>query len=101
LAELHSLFQTPRGDGLAQRIPIRVLRLTPGQAPTGIGHLRRGRWRPDGRRLTWFEAGASTALFLVTAAACVVVGVAALLPLGDGSPMDGLRQGGRMLGLSS
>ncbi|WP_298125831.1 site-2 protease family protein [Brevundimonas sp.] len=66
-----------------------------------IGHLRRGRWRPDGRRLSWPEAAASTALFLVTAAACVVVGVAALLPLGDGSPIEGLRQGGRMLGLSS
>ena len=45
-----------------------------------IGHLRRGAWRPEGRQLTWAEAGKSTGLFLVTAAACVGVALAALMP---------------------
>ncbi|MBX9574645.1 MAG: peptidase M50 [Caulobacteraceae bacterium] len=64
-----------------------------------IGHLRRGKWRPYGRALTWREAGLSTLLFLATAAACVAVGMAALLPLGDGGVSGGLSQGGRILGL--
>lgn len=64
-----------------------------------IGHLRRGAWRPYGRPLTWGEAGLSAVLFLVTTAACVAVGVAALLPLGDGGLAQSLGQGGRMLGV--
>lgn len=66
-----------------------------------IGHLRRGKWRPYGRQLTWGEAGLSTLLFLATAAACVAVGVAALMPLGDGGLAGGLSQGGRFLGLGT
>ena len=65
-----------------------------------LGHLRRGRWRPYGRPLTWAEAGMGAALFAVTAAACVLVGLAAILPLGDGSLMGGVTQGGRFLGLT-
>jgi Zn-dependent protease len=64
-----------------------------------IGHLRRGKWRPYGRALTWREAGLSTLLFLATTAACIAVGVAALLPLGDGGVTGGLSQGGQILGL--
>lgn len=45
-----------------------------------IGHLRRGAWRPDGRRLEWPEAARSVGLFLLTAAACVGVALAALMP---------------------
>jgi Zn-dependent protease len=44
-----------------------------------LGHLRRGAWRPEGRRLTWGEAGGSAGLFLLTAAACVAVGLSTLL----------------------
>lgn len=50
-----------------------------------IGHLRRGAWRPEGRTLSWREAGFSVGLFLVTAVACVGVGLVALIPLGDGT----------------
>ncbi|MFC0632995.1 metalloprotease [Brevundimonas balnearis] len=46
-----------------------------------IGHLRRGVWRPEGRRLTWGEAAKSVGLFLLTAVACVGVGAAGVLPL--------------------
>lgn len=46
-----------------------------------LGHLRRGFWRPDGRELTAGESFASVGLFLATAAACVGVGLAALMPL--------------------
>ena len=49
-----------------------------------IGHLRRGAWRPEGRTLTWGEAGKSVGLFLVTAAACVAVLLAGLLPVSSG-----------------
>lgn len=64
-----------------------------------LGHLRRGRWRPMGQALSWTQAGMSLGLFLATAAACAAVGVAALTPLGDGSLAEGLRAGGRMLGI--
>ena len=64
-----------------------------------LGHLRRGRWRPVGVPLTWSQAAMSLGLFLATAAACVAVGVAGLAPLGDGSLAEGLRAGGRMLGM--
>lgn len=49
-----------------------------------IGHLRRGAWRPEGRRLSWGEAGKSVGLFVLTAAACVGVTLAALMPLTPG-----------------
>lgn len=49
-----------------------------------IGHLRRGAWRPDGRPLTWPEAGRSVGLFLLVAAACAGVALAGLMP-GAGS----------------
>ena len=48
-----------------------------------IGHLRRGAWRPDGRQLTWGEAGKSVGLFALTAAACVGVGLTAVMPTPD------------------
>src|SRR5690606_33487798 len=50
-----------------------------------IGHLKRGAWRPDGRRLTIRESAFSVGLFVATAAACAAVGIAALMPLGGGS----------------
>ena len=49
-----------------------------------FAHIRRGSWRPEGRRLTWGEAGKSVALFLLTAAACVGVGA-----LGAGQALMG------------
>jgi len=45
-----------------------------------VGHLRRGAWRPYGRPLSWGEAGKSTGLYLLTAAACAGVTIAALAP---------------------
>jgi len=46
-----------------------------------FGHLRRGHWRPEGRRLTTVEAGRSVGLFVLTAAACFGVALAGLMPL--------------------
>lgn len=45
-----------------------------------FSYLRRGDWRPDVRRLTAGEAFKSTGLFVLTAAACVGVGLLAILP---------------------
>jgi Zn-dependent protease len=45
------------------------------------GHLSRGHWRPEGRRLTTVEAGRSVGLFVLTAAACCGVALAGLMPL--------------------
>lgn len=50
-----------------------------------FGHLRRGAWRPEGRPLSGAEAGYSVGLFVLTAAACAGVTLAALIPLGDGT----------------
>lgn len=60
-----------------------------------IGHLRRGAWRPEGRRLSWPEAGKSVGLFVLTAAACVGVGLLGVLPLAGGAA-EGLGAMGRM-----
>ncbi|MFA4894497.1 metalloprotease [Brevundimonas sp.] len=51
-----------------------------------IGHLRRGVWRPDGRRLTWPEAGRSVGLFLAVAAGCAGVALAGLMPIAGSLP---------------
>ena len=64
-----------------------------------IGHLRRGAWRPDGRPLSGREAGMSVGLFLVSAAACAGVGLAALMPLADGSLPGALAIAGDYLGI--
>ncbi len=64
-----------------------------------IGHLRRGAWRPEGRPLTGREAGQSVGLFLAAAIACVGVGVAALMPLADGSLPGALAIAGRYMGI--
>ena len=64
-----------------------------------IGHLKRGMWRPDGRPLTVRESAFSVGLFVVTAAACAAVGVAALMPLGGGSLPAALDIAGRYLGI--
>lgn len=45
-----------------------------------FSYLKRGDWRPEGRRLTVGEAVKSTGLFLLTAGACVGVGLLAILP---------------------
>ena len=64
-----------------------------------IGHLQRGAWRPDGRPLTARESAFSVGLFLITAAACAGVGIAALMPLGGGSLPVALDIAGRYLGI--
>ncbi len=45
-----------------------------------FSYLKREGWRPDMRPLTWTEAAKSTGLFVLTAAACLAVGLAAILP---------------------
>lgn len=45
-----------------------------------FSYLKRGDWRPEGRRLTAGEAFKSTALFVLTAGACVGVGLLGILP---------------------
>ncbi|RZJ01285.1 MAG: peptidase M50 [Brevundimonas sp.] len=64
-----------------------------------VGHLKRGAWRPAGRDLTVREAFSSFGLFLLTAAACAAVAVAALMPLAEGSLQDALRIAGAYLGV--
>ncbi|HYC66840.1 metalloprotease [Brevundimonas sp.] len=64
-----------------------------------IGHLKRGTWRPDGRRLTVRESVFSVGLFLVTTAACAAVGLASLMPIAEGSLPLALDIGGRYLGV--
>ncbi|MGV9009471.1 metalloprotease [Brevundimonas sp.] len=63
------------------------------------GHLRRGAWRPEGRQLTVKEAVMSVGLFLATGVACAAVGVAALMPLAEGSLPEALRIAGVYLGI--
>jgi len=65
------------------------------------GHLRRGAWRPEGRQLTVKEAVMSVGLFLATGVACAAVGVAALMPLAEGSLSEALRIAGAYLGIRS
>lgn len=65
------------------------------------GHLRRGAWRPEGRQLTVKEAVMSVGLFLATGMACAAVGVAALMPLAEGSLSEALRIAGAYLGIRS
>lgn len=65
------------------------------------GHLRRGAWRPEGRQLTVKEAVMSVGLFLATGVACAAVGVAALMPLAEGSLPEALRIAGAYLGFRS
>lgn len=55
-----------------------------------FAHIRRGAWRPEGRRLTWGEAGKSVALFLLTAAACVGVGALGAWPALMGGAGNGM-----------
>lgn len=57
-----------------------------------FGHLKRGNWRPEGRVLSGSEAVMSVGLFVVTAAACVGVALAAVLPM-TGSIEAALAQG--------
>lgn len=66
-----------------------------------LGHLRRGAWRPEGKLLSGGQALASVGLYLVTAAACIGVGLAALVPLADGSFEDALRIAGAYLGFKA
>lgn len=63
------------------------------------GHLRRGAWRPEGRQLTVKEAVMSVGLFVATGVACAAVGVAALMPLAEGSLPEALRIAGAYLGI--
>lgn len=66
-----------------------------------LGHLRRGGWRPEGQPLSGGQAAASVGLYLVMAAACVGVGLAALVPLAEGSLEGALRIAGAYLGFST
>ena len=65
-----------------------------------IGHLKRGAWRPDGRPLSRRESLFSVGLLLAAVVACAAVGVAAVLPLGDGSLQDAVAVAGRSLGVT-
>jgi len=64
-----------------------------------IGHLRRGAWRPDGRPLSVRESVFSVGLFLATTAACAGVGIAALMPLAEGSLPNAMTIAGGYLGI--
>lgn len=66
-----------------------------------LGHLRRGAWRPEGRPLSGRQALGAVGLYLVTAAACAGVGLAALTPLADGSVDGAVRIAGAYLGFGS
>jgi len=66
-----------------------------------LGHLRRGAWRPEGRDLSVREALFSVGLYAVTAAACAVTGLAALLPLAEGSIPGAIQIAGSYLGFRS
>ena len=59
-----------------------------------LGHLRRGAWRPEGRRLTVVESGYSVGLFVATVLVCGGAAMAALIPLAgsvEGAMGTGLR----------
>ncbi len=66
-----------------------------------IGHLRRGAWRPEGRDLTVRESLFSVGLYAATGVACVGVGLAALLPLAEGSLTGAMNVAGAYLGFRS
>ena len=66
-----------------------------------LGHLRRGAWRPEGQPLTGGQALAGVGLYLVTAAACAGVGLAALMPLAEGSFAGAMQIAGGYLGFST
>ena len=66
-----------------------------------IGHLRRGAWRPMGAPLSVQQAFASVGLYLATGLACVGVGLAALVPLAEGSLSAALQIAGAYLGFRS
>jgi Zn-dependent protease len=63
-----------------------------------IGHLKARHWRAVARKLTGVEAAKSVALFVLTAAACAAVGVAALLP-DAGTTAEAASHGARFLGI--
>ena len=50
-----------------------------------FAHLRRGAWRPEGRRLSWSEAAKATGLFILTAILCAGVGLASTIPVASGA----------------
>ena len=65
-----------------------------------IGYLKQGNWRPYGRKLTGKEAAMSLGLFLVAAALCIGVGIAAQAFMYQvPSVTEALRSGGDMLGI--
>ena len=66
-----------------------------------LGHLRRGAWRPTGEPLTGAQSLAGVGLYLATAAACLGVGLGALLPLAEGSLPDAMRIAGAYLGFET
>lgn len=64
-----------------------------------IGHLKRGVVRPLAQPLTGTQSVMSVGLFLGAAAACVAVGLAAVLPLVGGDPAQAVALGRHYLGL--
>ncbi|RZJ40104.1 MAG: peptidase M50 [Brevundimonas sp.] len=63
-----------------------------------IGTLKSGLWRPKARKLTGGEAARSVGLYLLTAAACMAVGLAAILP-GVENMAEGVAHGARFFGI--
>lgn len=66
-----------------------------------LGHLRRGAWRPEGQPLSGGQAASSVGLYLLTAVICAAVGLAALVPLAEGSLDGALRIAGAYLGFNT
>lgn len=66
-----------------------------------IGHLKRGAWRPEGRRLSARESWSSVGLFVATAAACAGVGLLALWLFAEQSMSGAMRVAGAYLGIGA
>jgi Zn-dependent protease len=66
-----------------------------------IGHVKRGAWRPEGRRLSARESWSSVGLFAATAAACAGVGLLALWLFAGRSMSGALHVAGAYLGIGA
>lgn len=63
-----------------------------------IGTLKSGLWRPKARKLSGMEGAKSVGLYLLTAAACMAVGLAAILP-GVETMAQGVTHGAGIFGI--
>ena len=66
-----------------------------------IGHLKRGAWRPEGRRLSARESWSSVGLFAATATACAGVGLLAMWLYAERSMSTALSIVGPYLGIGA